>query len=311
MTRKYAVGVDIGGSHISSIIVDLDEGKLIDSSFSEQKVNNQASADQIIKVWGKAIKGSIDYVGVDMIAGIGFAMPGPFDYENGIALLKGVAKYDNIYGLNIGDELKKELNLSNEIIFRYINDAMSFAIGETWNGKAVGLEKVVAITLGTGFGSSFIKNGVPEIEGEHIPAMGYVYNIPYCNGIADDYFSTRWFVQEYENRSGEKCKGVKEIANKFDSNEIARELFVDFGMRLGEFLSPLLKNYNANSLVIGGNISKAFPLFKDSFIKELQSNNVTIEISISDLMESAAILGSARLIDKDFWMKTKALVSKI
>lgn len=311
MTRKYAVGVDIGGSHISSIIVDLDEGKLIDSSFSEQKVNNQASADQIIKVWGKAIKGSIDYVGVDMIAGIGFAMPGPFDYENGIALLKGVAKYDNIYGLNIGDELKKELNLSNEIIFRYINDAMSFAIGETWNGKAVGLEKVVAITLGTGFGSSFIKNGVPEIEGEHVPAMGYVYNIPYCNGIADDYFSTRWFVQEYENRSGEKCKGVKEIANKFDSNEIARELFVDFGMRLGEFLSPLLKNYNANSLVIGGNISKAFPLFKDSFIKELQSNNVTIEISISDLMESAAILGSARLIDKDFWMKTKALVSKI
>lgn len=311
MTRKYAVGVDIGGSHISAIIVDLDEGKLIEGSFSEQKVNNQASADQIIKIWSKAIKGSIDHVGVDLIAGIGFAMPGPFDYENGIALLKGVSKYDNIYGLNIGNELKKELNLPNEIELRYINDAMSFAIGETWNGKATGLEKVVAITLGTGFGSSFLKNGVPEIKGEHVPAMGYVYNIPYCNGIADDYFSTRWFVQEYENQSGEKCKGVKEIAAKSISDKIARDLFVDFGTRLGEFMSPLLKNYNANCLVIGGNISKAFPLFKNSFIKELEANNINIEITISDLMENAAMLGSARLIDKDFWMKTKELVSKI
>lgn len=311
MTRKYAVGVDIGGSHISAILVDIDKGKLVGDSFLEQKVNNQASADQIIKVWGKAIKGSIDHVGSDLIAGIGFAMPGPFDYENGIALLKGVSKYDNIYGLNIGRELRKELNLSNEIEFRYINDAMSFGIGETWNGKAAGLEKVVAITLGTGFGSSFLKNGVPEIDGEHVPAMGYVYNIPYGEGIADDFFSTRWFVQEYQNQTGEKCKGVKEIADKCMSNKIARDLFIDFGTRLGDFMSPLLKNYNADCLVIGGNISKAFPLFKDSFIKELHANKININIQISDLMESAAMLGSARLIDKDFWMETKALVSKI
>ena len=311
MTRNYAVGVDVGGSHISSILVDLNEGQVIEDSFFEQKVNNKASAAEIIGVWGKAIKATIDHVGVDVIAGIGFAMPGPFDYENGMALLKGVAKYDNLYGLNIGDELKKELRLPNEIVFRYINDAMAFAIGETWNGKAAGLEYVVAITLGTGFGSSFVENGVPLIEGDRLPSMGYVYNIPYENSIADDYFSTRWFVQEYEKRTGERCKGVKEIAEKVVVDEFAQELFVDFGARLGAFLSPLLIRFDANSLVIGGNISKAYPLFEESFNKALEDNDILIDITISDLMETAAMAGSARLIDSDFWLNIKPLVSKI
>ena len=35
------------------------------------------------------------------------AFPGPFDYEQGISLMKGLNKYDQIYGMKIPQELRK------------------------------------------------------------------------------------------------------------------------------------------------------------------------------------------------------------
>ena len=40
---------------------------------------------------------------VNEVKAIGIAIPGPFDYVNGICLIKGVAKYENLYGFNIAD----------------------------------------------------------------------------------------------------------------------------------------------------------------------------------------------------------------
>tara|TARA_R110002050_G_scaffold274283_2_gene418661 strand:+ start:18779 stop:19714 length:936 start_codon:yes stop_codon:yes gene_type:complete len=311
MKKKYAIGIDIGGSHISSVLVEIQSGQIVRKSYSESKLDNQASAEEIFQIWGNTIQETINHAELSEIEGLGFAMPGPFDYENGIALFKGVAKYDNLYGLNVKNELNKVLNLSNDMPFRYINDAMSFAIGEAWSGPAAKYNKVVAVTLGTGFGSAFIKDGVPVIEGNNVPPMGYVYNIPYENGIADDYFSTRWFINEYEIRSGKKCKGVKEIAEQAAIEQTANELFVDFGRRLGRFLEPLLNQFDAQCLVIGGNISKAYGLFGPLFQKELNNASVKVEVVISELMEDAAMTGSARLMDSRFWAETQQIVSKI
>lgn len=311
MKKKYAVGVDIGGSHISSILVDLENVSIIPESHAEQKVDNQESANNIFHHWSLAIERTLSHIGDGELAGIGFAMPGPFDYKNGVALLKNVAKYESLYGLNVGDELKKILKLPENLPFRYLNDALSFAIGECWIGKASAHKNVMAITLGTGFGSAFLTNGVPVTEGDRVPKMGYVYHIPYENGIADDYFSTRWFVSEYAARTGITCKGVKEIADRAENEFEAKTLFEDFGVNLANFLAPLLQTFDANCLVIGGNISGAFSLFGQSFENAIQNHNIKIEIIISELTESAAMTGSARLLDHDFWSELEPLVSKI
>lgn len=311
MDKKIAVGIDIGGSHISSVLVNMQDGCIIKESYAESKLNNQASANEIFQIWASTIKSSIGFTDISNIKGLGFAIPGPFDYANGIALLKGVSKYESLYGLNIKDELNKLLNLPSDIPFRYINDAMSFAIGESWSGQVAQYDKVMAITLGTGFGSAFIKNGVPVIEGESVPAMGYVYNIPYENSIADDYFSTRWFINEYETRTGVKCNGVKEIADKAQTEEAARALFVDFGRNLAQVLAPLLSQFDAQCLLIGGNISKAYSLFGSSLQAELKAAGVDVQILLSDLMEEAAMTGSARLIEDDYWAEARQIVSKI
>lgn len=311
MKKKYAIGADIGGSHISTVLIDMDKGNMLAKSLAEQKVDNQASSDEIFKNWAIAIKKSMDYSKDGELVGIGFAMPGPFDYKTGIALLKNVAKYESLYGINVGDELKKILNLPASMPFRYLNDAMSFAIGECWLGKASSYKNVVAVTLGTGFGSAFLTSGVPVIEGDRVPKMGYVYHIPYESGIADDYFSTRWFIREYAAKTGVTCKGVKEIAKRAATESEAKKMFEDFGTNIGNFLAPLLLNFEANCLVIGGNVTGAFSLFGPSFGNALKKHHINIEIVISELMESAAMTGSARLLDETFWKEVEPLVSKI
>jgi glucokinase len=285
MGEKYAIGADIGGSHISTVLVNVENGRMIAESQAEVKVNNQAPAAEILHNWAKAIRQTMQYAGSGQLIGIGFAMPGPFDYKNGIALLKNIAKYDNLYGLNVGDELKKLLGLPTAMPFRYSNDALSFAIGECWVGKASAYRNVVAVTLGTGFGSAFLTNGVPVIEGNRVPKMGYVYHMPYRESIADEYFSTRWFVGEYERRTGSKCAGVKEIADHASDNKEAEKLFKDFGHDLGVFLGPVLKTFEAQCLVIGGNISGAYPLFGSSFQKVLSDQQLNVKVMISELME--------------------------
>lgn len=311
MNKKYAIGADIGGSHISTVLIDMEKGTMVTESHAEQKVDNQASSNEILKNWAIAIKKTMDHLKEGELAGIGFAMPGPFDYVTGVALLKNVAKYESLYGINVGNELKRILDLPASMPFRYLNDAMSFAVGECWLGKASAYENVVAITLGTGFGSAFLTNGVPVIEGNRVPKMGYVYHIEYKSGIADDYFSTRWFLKEYSDRTGIYVSGVKEIAERAQYDEEAKKIFEDFGTNIGTFLAPLLSDFGANCLVIGGNISGAYSLFGPWFENALDKQNVSIKIVISELMESAAMTGSARLLDETFWKDAEPLVSKI
>jgi glucokinase len=311
MSRNYAVGVDIGGSHISSVLIDLESNSLVGESLAEEKVDNKASADEIFGSWAVAIRKSMAFAEPGKLQGVGFAMPGPFDYEKGIALLKNVDKYDSLYGLNVGDELKKRLGLDPGLPFCYVNDAMAFAMGECWLGKASAYSRVTAITLGTGFGSAFLLDGVPLTGGDEVPEMGYVYNIPYGESIADDYFSTRWFVREYARRTGRALSGVKEIAAQTGHESEAVRLFEDYGDRLGNFLAPLLKNFNAGCLLIGGNISGAWPLFRGSLDRALNGQGVHVKVLISELKESAAMAGSARLLDPQFRENAQFLASKI
>jgi glucokinase len=42
---------------------------------------------------------------------IGISMPGPFDYENGICLIKGQNKYEALYGLYIKGLLADKLGI--------------------------------------------------------------------------------------------------------------------------------------------------------------------------------------------------------
>jgi len=90
MDKNIAIGTDIGGSHISCAAIDLVTGKIIKDTLSGKSVDNQAPADVIIDTWSQAISEILVKVPVEKVKGIGFAMPGPFDYVKGICYIRGV-----------------------------------------------------------------------------------------------------------------------------------------------------------------------------------------------------------------------------
>ena len=301
MKKHIALGADIGGSHIACAAIDLLTGKVLRETLTRREVNNQARASVIIAVWAEAISEVLSKVPPAKVKGIGFAMPGPFDYVKGISYIKGVAKYENLYGFNITDAISSSLNIPEGFLIRFMNDASSFAVGEAWAGSAAKANRSLSITFGTGFGSAFISNRIPIVDGPEVPRLGCIYHLPYEDGIADDYFTTRWFMRRYKSITGTELSGVKELSELAAGDRIVRDLFTEFGDKSALFLAPWLKRFKAEILVIGGNISHAYNLFGDVFEERLKKENCSCEVALSELKEDAALMGSAYLLDEDFW----------
>ena len=309
---SIAIGVDVGGSHVSCAACNIAEKKYLPETFSENDLDNQGTADEIIGVWSRTIQSTIDKVGMENVSGIGFAMPGPFDYANGIAKFKGNnKKFENIYGLNVPTALREKMNLSSDFPIRFINDATAFAIGEDWIGKASGSKRSMAITLGTGFGSAFLCDRLPVVSGDEVPDTGCVWYLPFKDGNADDFFSTRGFLNRYFEQTGIQLKGAKEIAKLAETEPLAKALFEDFGTQLGLFLHPWMAKFGVEVLVIGGNISHAFSLFGESLNEYLKSKGTNIRIEVSELKESASMIGSAVLADESYFEKVKLLLPQM
>ncbi len=310
--KTIAIGVDVGGSHVSCVACNIDEKKCLTETFSENDLDNQGNVDEIIGIWSRTIQATIDKAGIENVKGIGFAMPGPFDYANGIALFKGNnKKYESIYGLNVPEALRKKMNLPVDFPVRFINDATAFAIGEDWIGKACGSSSSLAITLGTGFGSAFLNDHMPVVSGSTVPETGAVWHLPFEDGSADDYFSTRGLLNRYEDKTGKQLSGVKELAQLASTDSDVQELFKDFGTKMGQFLKPWIVKAKVEVLVIGGNISNAYELFGDKLQLHLASNGITIRIEISDLKEKASMIGSAVLVDEDYYNRIKLLLRQM
>ena len=310
MTRKLAIGVDVGGSHVSCAAFDLSGKQYLNRTFAENDLDNHASADVIISIWGDTIRRTIELAGGKNIEGIGFAMPGPFDYKKGISLFTGQNdKYENTYGLEVPPKLRQYLGLQDSVKIRFINDATAFAIGEDRAGKAREVSSSLSITLGTGFGSAFITDGLPVLKGESVPDRGCIWHLPFEKGIADDYFSTRGLLKRYQEKTGTLLQGVKELADMVDTDQVVKSLFNDFGLKLGQFLNPWIRKFGIEILVIGGNISRAYPLFEESLSGYLKAEKLPMRVAISELKEKASIIGSATLMDELFFEKVGPLLN--
>lgn len=299
--NRIALGADIGGSHITCQLFILETSEPVAHTRHRIAVNSRASKNEILDQWITAIRLTTKNQNLPSLSGIGFAMPGPFDYQNGIAWFEGVRKFEKLYGVNIREELQNRLNLPTDFPVRFLNDAACFAIGEAWLGEASNYHRIIALTMGTGFGTTFIKHKLPVAGVDGIPQDGFLYHVPFQNSIADDYFSTRWFLKTCFEKTGKKIQGVKELAEKAQNETFAAELFREFGQNLGDFLAPWIKQFGAECLVLGGNISKSFSLFKTGMEQQLKKHGVNPAICLSELEEQAALFGSAKLCDDSFY----------
>jgi glucokinase len=280
-TNDFVLTADVGGTHITAALIDITNRKIILPSLVRTRVDSNGSADQIIQAWSECLL--VAKSGVDVLK-VCLAMPGPFDYDGGISLMKGQGKYDALYGLNIKRLLAVAMQTEASEIFAE-NDAACFLQGEVFAGCATGFEKVIGVTLGTGLGTAVYEKGKSN--------SADLWSLPFNDIVAEDYLSTKWFVQRYEQLTGNKVSGVKEVMEEAKENASIQSLFKEFGKNLSTFLNYFIEKEKAEAVVIGGNIANAFELFKNEVEENILVKFPSVEIKKSVLGEQGALYGAA------------------
>lgn len=282
------LGVDIGGSHAAFSVVDINQIGTDPLSVKRIEINSFASAAEILK---SISTGMCDVLKVNPgISAVGIAFPGPFNYTEGISIITGVGgKFSATFGIHIKQALK-DLTGQHQLPFSFFNDAHCFATG-AYSRHRLQSKQTVFLTLGTGFGAAFMKDGASLTQGDSIPATGSFYDQDFLSGKAEDYISTRWFLQEYHARTGETISSVKELAGI--GSPASQAIFQQFGTNLGRFLLPWLKQFNCDELFIGGNITGAAGLFGPSVAAELREAKPAIKITYCNDTEACILTGAA------------------
>ncbi|MFD1630832.1 ROK family protein [Pseudopedobacter beijingensis] len=275
------IGVDIGGSHIT--VAELSKSNIVkEETLRREKVNSLGDSGSILTTWTNVIKDVIGDSNPDFVK-IGIAMPGPFDYAEGISYIKGLNKYDSLYGMNIKSLLSNSLSLPEyNILFR--NDAEAFLHGEVIALKIPLELKVIGVTLGTGLGSARSVNGKTEDVFRAV--------LPMKDSIAEEYISTRWFQRRYMELCGRSLKNVEALLCEKDEG-LKNKLFFEFGTHLGLFLNDFAKEENADIIIVGGNIAKCLASFKEVLGSCLENKKLTIYQST--LWEYAALTGAGAI----------------
>src|SRR5260370_772993 len=98
-SSPFVLTADIGGSHITTAICNTLSNTIVKESMSRVNVSSKDTAENIIAAWKKSFLASLDNFQPG-VSGLGIAMPGPFDYENGISYITGLDKFEAIYGLD-------------------------------------------------------------------------------------------------------------------------------------------------------------------------------------------------------------------
>ena len=271
---------DIGGSHISAAVCA--ESDLVLGPVA--KAAQPQSIDEFFDVLGHLASQVTS--GVCEVAGAVLAMPGPFDYLEGVSWMKHKMPY--LYGVNVRRALAKQLGWKDEQV-QFLNDAAAFLLGEIGAGAARGVSRTVGITLGTGIGSAFAIDGHLKTEGVGIPHGGEIWNLPFEDGIVEDLISARSIQQSYRECTGQE-REVAEIAAGAAQDPVAIEVFKEFGRDLGRVLRTLLHDFAPEAVVLGGGISHAAPLFLPAAHCELLG--LALQLRISVLGDRAPLVGA-------------------
>lgn len=280
--NSIVAGVDIGGSHITAALVDLKNFTVLKGTYTRKSIDTGGASETIIRQWSSVINKAFN--GYDHPKKIGIAMPGPFDYENGISLIRNQNKYDSLYGVDVRRLLAESLQM-NETDILFKNDAACFLQGEALGGAAKGFNHVIGLTLGTGLGSAKCVHGVAHDAD--------LWHSPFLDGIAEDYLSGRWLVKRFYEITGQTVENVKALTRLKSNDNPKAQVFKEFGKNLALFLSGLILSQKPQAVVLGGNISKAYALFYPQLSNNLPDTDYPCLLKKATLGENGNLVGAA------------------
>lgn len=289
MTQNKIVAADVGGSHITLALFEQVSDRIQLIRIERKNIDSFGSKSAILHNWTSGIRKF--YSSGDSIR-VSLAMPAPFDYQEGICLIKEQGKFINLYGVNIKKEISQSLSIQENSIC-FINDAQAFLLGESVFGRGKGVDSILGITLGSGLGSA-IKSG-NEVRDAAL------WSVPFKDSVAENYLGTSWFVKWAKSETGVDVAGVKEFISHPLLKERLEEVFDVYSTNLSDFIQNQYLELKMEKVIIGGNISLSSELFLEMTISKLGRAGLDIPIEVTQLGEKSALYGAAyKCINNDF-----------
>ncbi len=286
------IGVDIDGPNIR--IGKVKDDKLVD--FLEDslpyKEPKKVILDKIIKV--------IDKVYTKDVAGIGFAMQGIVDSENGVVV--NPIRMDAMKNTNLREILGERYHKPVYVD----NDANCFALGVKYFGRGKFYRDVLGLIVAEGLGAGVIIDN--RLYAGKNSSAGEFGQIPFKEHTIEYYSCAQFFNKLH----AVKVQDVISAAEKGDKK--ALELFEEFGDYLGHTMQVIMHSFDPQIIIIGGSLRKGFEFYKSSMWKRIRTSPLRevwekVIIDINDV-PNITLLGAAALYynaqqNKDFEAERK------
>ncbi|MBS5987630.1 ROK family protein [Clostridium sp.] len=265
--KKYVIGVDLGGTKISTAISTI-EGNILANVVLPTKAEEGETAvlGRIVQSIDEVIVGSS--TSIDEIEAIGIGSPGPLDAKKGIIITTPNLPFKDY---NLVQPLKEKYNIPVYLD----NDANAAAIGEYMFGAGKGKDSIVYFTVSTGVGGGAVLDGkVYRGHTSNALEIGHTTvdpNGPRCNcgnlGCLEAISSGTAIA-----RKGKEAvsTNVETSLKKYDTvtsyevfkeaeagDEVAKDIIDNALTYLGIGVANAIATFDPEMIIIGGGVSKA------------------------------------------------------
>jgi glucokinase len=301
MSKKFAIGVDLGGTNLKAGLVDAKYRIRDRLSFCTPGLGGKHGLiAQICRAVDELRRRN--KLSLSEIAGVGIGVPGPVDHKKGI-----IHFFPNIPGwrnVRLRDILQRNLKIPVSLD----NDAKAAGLAEFFLGAGRGLHNVLCVTLGTGVGGALILGGrlfrgVDNAAGEigHLPVN---LRGPRCNcgGIAclEAYVGNSRIGAAAKKICGRDIplEELSQLAAR--GNAKALRVWQETGFILGTALAGAVNLLNLDAVVIGGGVSNAGEILFSRVRQALRRRAMSVQarrikIVAARLGGDAGIIGAAIL----------------
>ncbi|MBE7704539.1 MAG: ROK family protein [Cyanobacteria bacterium SIG29] len=316
MSKKYKIGVDVGGTNVKVALVDK-TGSIVysDTVPTRAEMGYEYTISNMIKAIHDVMKEA--KVTISNVDGIGFGFPGQIDCDNGIVrIAPNIPGWINI---PIAEIVSKEFGVPVKVD----NDVRCAALAELNYGAGKGATNMICITVGTGIGSGLIVNG--KLVRGASNAAGEIGHIklqmndgPLCGcgdqGCLEAFASGPAIVAMAEEyvRGGKSTKYRELAKNEItpyyvceaakQGDVVAKKIFETMGTYIGIGLSSVVNLLNPEKIVIGGGVADAgeflFAPIRETLKKRsMPIQGAAVQVVHAELGNSAGVIGASLLIE--------------
>lgn len=312
--RRYAIGLDLGGTHLKYGIIS-DRAEIVYKNLTPGRTSE--GGKKVLNVMAEAAHECVMFSkkeGFD-ISAVGAGCPGTIDTERGISLgpTIHIAEWE---GAEISSAISKKVHLP---VFAD-NDANFMAFGEYMAGAGRQKKFVVGITLGTGVGGGIVINGDiyhgAIFNGAELGHVVVETDGRACScgnrGCMERYVGAKYIVQDVIDaiNKGEETIITQGLQSHKDitpplifaaakhGDDLCVRILDQMVKYLGAGLSSIVNVLNPDIIVIGGGLSEAGPVFIKRIGDEVLSRvmkpvRTQLQVVQAELGNDAGIVGSA------------------